>query len=151
MKTNKKKIGDVGIRLKPNDPNILENYIKIRKKTKKKKRKKNKNKKKKTIKSIEIHHKKDPFQQIVEESNKKEKNEITITDLQDDNKSNDKSDKSNESNKSDKSDKSDDIKKVKVQNRPHELSDTDPNVKKLVITASLEPEKKKKGGNIKLE
>tara|TARA_B110000285_G_C15102266_1_gene605700 strand:- start:418 stop:864 length:447 start_codon:yes stop_codon:yes gene_type:complete len=148
MKTNKKRIGDVGIRLKPNDPNILENYIKFRKITRKKKKKKRK-RKKKTVKSIEIHHKKDPLLQIIEESKGKEKNEISITD--DKSEKPDKSEKSDKSDKPDKSDKIDDIKKVKVQNRPHDLSEKDPNVKKLVITTSIEPDKKKKGSKIKLE
>ena len=34
MKTKKKRIGDVGIRLKPIEPNIFENYTKIMKKKK---------------------------------------------------------------------------------------------------------------------
>ena len=54
MKTNKKRIGDVGIRLKPNDPNILENYIKFRKITRKKKKKKRKRKKKKKKKKSKL-------------------------------------------------------------------------------------------------
>ena len=44
MKTKKKKLSDSGIRLKPNQPNLLENYskhIQTRKKKKKKEKRKN--------------------------------------------------------------------------------------------------------------
>ena len=41
---------------------------------------------------------------------------------------------------------------IHVDNKPRDLSETDPNVKKTVkITASLKPDKKKEGGNIILE
>jgi hypothetical protein len=126
MKINKKRLGDVGIRLKPDEPNILENYTKFLKRTRKKKRKKKK-KKKQTVKSIEIHKKKDPF--LIVESDKKD----------------DKDDKP------DKKDKKPEIKKVKIEKGPQDLSEKDPNVKKLVITASTEPDQKKKGSQIKLE
>ena len=80
MKSNKRKIGDVGIRLKPKESNILENYMKHRKRTKKKKKKKSK--KKKSFKSIEIKEKKDPFLQIVEDSNNKvEKEELVVKEI----------------------------------------------------------------------
>ena len=41
------KLGDVGIRLKPNEPNLLENYTKFRKMTRKKKKKPKKKEEKK--------------------------------------------------------------------------------------------------------
>jgi Ran-binding protein 1 len=137
MKINKKQIGDVGIRLKPDEPNLLENYTKFLKRTRKKKRKKKK-KKKQTVKSIEIHKKKDPFL-IVESDNKDKKDDKP-------DKKDDKPDK-----KDDKPDKKPEIKKVKVEKSPQDLSEKDPNVKKLVITASTEPDQKKKGTQIKLE
>jgi hypothetical protein len=133
MKINKKRLGDVGIRLKPDEPNILENYTKFLKRTRKKKRKKKK-KKKQTVKSVEIHKKRDPLLEIAEQVNNKGKEP---------DKEPDKEDK--------KPDKKPEIKKVKVEKKPHDLSETDPNVKKLVITASTEPDQKKKGSQIKLE
>jgi hypothetical protein len=147
MKINKKQIGDVGIRLKPDEPNLLENYTKFLKRTRKKKRKKKK-KKKQTVKSIEIHKKKDPFL-IVESDNKDKKDDKP--DKKDDkpDKKDDKPDKKDD--KDDKPDKKPEIKKVKVEKSPQDLSEKDPNVKKLVITASTEPDQKKKGTQIKLE
>ena len=129
MKINKR-LGDVGIRLKPDEPNLLENYTRIRKRTRKKKKKK-KNKKKKT-KSIEIHKKKDPF--LIVEGDKKK-------DVKEQDKEPDKKEEKIKP----------EIKKVKVEKTPQDLSEKDPNVKKLVITASTEPDQKKKGSQIKLE
>ena len=40
MKTKKKRLGDVGIRLKPDEPNLLEIYTKLRRRTRRKKRQK---------------------------------------------------------------------------------------------------------------
>ena len=77
MKSKKRKIGDSGIRLKPNEPNILENYTKYRKRSKKTKKRKPK-RKKKTVKHVEIKEKKDPLLQIVEESKNKPKEEIVV-------------------------------------------------------------------------
>ena len=135
MKTNQKRLGDVGIRLKPNEPNLLENYTKFRRITRKKKKRKKK-KKKKTVRSIEIHRKTDPFFQIIEDSKKKDKQEISVKE---------------KSDKLEKSDKEPEIKKVRVEKRPQDLSEKDPNVKNLVITASTELDQKKKGSQIKLE
>lgn len=133
MKSKKRKLGDVGIRLKPTDPNILENYTKYRKRTKKKKKKKSK--KKKSFKSVEIREKKDPLLQIVEDSkNKLKKEEISIEELDD------------------KSDKVMETRTIHVDSKSKDLSETDPNVKKTVmITASLKPEKKKEGAGVLLE
>jgi len=135
MKTKKRKLGDVGIRLKPNEPNILENYIKYRKRTRKKKKKKSK--RKKSYKSIEIKEKKDPFLQIVEDSkNKVEKKDLIVEEITD--KSVDK--------------KPEETRTIHVEHKPRDLSETDPNVKKTVmITASLKPEKKKEGTGVILE
>jgi hypothetical protein len=136
MKINKKRLGDVGIRLKPDEPNLLENYTKIRKRTKKKKKKKKKVKK--TMKSIEIHRNKDPFLQIIEDSKKKDKKEIDVKE---------RSDKEPDK----ESDKESEIKKIRVEKQPQDLSEKDPNVKNLVITASTKLEEKKRGSSIKLE
>ena len=142
-KTRKKKKGDVGIRLKPIENNLLENYNEFsirRKKTRKKKKKKIK-KPKKTTKSIEIHKNKDPLLEIIgaQKEKKQNVNEIQIKELDDETDNNLNSEYISE------------IKKVKVEKKAQDLSETDPNVKKLTITASIEPEKKKKGHNVKLE
>ena len=127
MKSKKRKIGDVGIRLKPDESNILLNYTKYRKKNKTKKRKPKKRKSKK-VKNIEIKEKKDPLLQIVEESKGKPKEELVVEELEDNNKE--------ETIKQTKT--------IHVDNKPKDLSDTDPNVKKTVtITASLKPDKDK--------
>ena len=142
-KTRKKKKGDAGIRLKPIENNLLENYNEFssrRKKTRKKKKKKIK-KPKKTTKSIEIHKNKDPLLEIIgaQKEKKQNVNEIQIKELDDETDNNLNSEYISE------------IKKVKVEKKAQDLSETDPNVKKLTITASIEPEKKKKGHNVKLE
>ena len=135
MKSKKKKLGDIGIRLKPKESNILENYMKHRKRTKKKKKKKSKAKNQ-SFKSIEIKEKKDPFLQIVEDSNNKvEKEELVVTEI-----------------KEKQGDKPEETRTIHVDSGPKDLSETDPNVKKTVmITASLKPEKKKEGTGVILE
>jgi len=146
MKINKERLGDVGIRLKPIENNLLENYNEFsirRKKTKKKKKKKIK-KPKKNTKSIEIHKNKDPLLEIIGSQNEQKKqnknmNEIQIKELDDETDNNLNSEYISE------------IKKVKVEKKAQDLSETDPNVKKLTITVSTEPDKKKKGHNVKLE
>ena len=139
MKSKKKKLGDVGIRLKPKESNILENYMKHRKRTHKKKKKKSKNQKR-SFKSIKIKEKKDPFLQIVEDSNNKvKKEELVVTEIKDKLKDKPK-------------DKPEDTRTIHVDSKPKDLSETDPNVKKTVmITASLKPEKKKEGTGVILE
>ena len=163
MKTNRKRLGDVGIRLKPIEPNLLENYTKFRRITRKKKKKKKKRKqKKKTVKSIEIHRKIDPFSQIIEDSKKKkDKQEISVKEAdkepdKEPDKEHDKEPDKEPDKEADKGpdkepDKEPEIKKVKVEKKPQDLSEKDPNVKNLMITASTEPEPKKKGSQIKLE
>ena len=128
-KYKKRKIDDSGIRLKPNEPNILENYTKYRKRNRK--TKKRKPKRKKTTKNVEIKEKKDPLLQIVEESQNKSKEEILVEEIKP-------------------------IKQTKtihVDNKPQDLSEKDPNVTKktLTITASLKPDKDKEGGGVLLE
>ena len=136
MKSKKRKIGDSGIRLKPNESNILENYIKHRKRVRKTKKKKPK-RKKRSVKNVEIKEKKDPLLQIVEESQNKPKEELIIEEIK------------KEENES----KAEETKTIHVDNKPKDLSDTDPNVTKktVTITASLKPEKKKEGGGVLLE
>jgi hypothetical protein len=162
-KTRKKKKGDVGIRLKPIENNLLENYNEFssrRKKTRKKKKKKIK-KPKKTTKSIEIHKNKDPLLEIIgtQKEKKQNVNEIQIKELDDetDNNLNNNLNNNLDNNLNNNLDNNlnseyiSEIKKVKVEKKAQDLSETDPNVKKLTITASIEPEKKKKGHNVKLE
>ena len=68
MEVKKRNLSDNGIRLKPNKPNLLENYSKIRKRTHKKKKKKKKDKSKK----IEIQRKIDPIDKLIQNIKKKE-------------------------------------------------------------------------------
>ena len=133
MKTQKKKIGNVGMRLKPNEPNLLENYSKYRSRKPRKKKKKKK-KPKKSIKQIKVLPNVDPFQKIVDDADKKVKEEITVE----------------EKEEPKKEAPSQETRKIVVQKGPQDLSDTDPGVKNLMITASLEPDKKKKGTTIQI-
>lgn len=121
MKSKKKKIGDSGIRLKPNEPNILDNYTKYRKKKKTKKRKPKRKSKK--IKNVEIKEKIDPLLQIVEQSQNKPKEEIVVEEIK----------------------PIQQTKTIHVDNKPKDLSEKDPNVTKktLTITSSLKPDKDK--------
>ena len=132
MKTRKKKLGNVGMRLKPNEPNLLENYSKYR--SRKPRKKKKKKKPKKSIKQIKVLPKVDPFQRIVDDADKKVKEEITVE----------------EKEEPKKEAPSQETRKIVVQKGPQDLSDTDPGVKNLMITASLEPDKKKKGTTIQI-
>ena len=135
MKTRKKKLGNVGMRLKPNEPNLLENYSKYRSRKPRKKKKKKK-KPKKSIKQIKVLPNVDPFQRIVDDADKKVKEEITVEEK--------------EVSKDTKEEAHEDTRKIVVQKGPQDLSDTDPGVKNLMITASLEPDKKKKGTTIQI-
>jgi hypothetical protein len=140
MKPKKRSIGDVGIRLKPNEPNILVNYMKYRKRVQKTKKKKPKRKPTRSTKSVEIKDKKDPFLKIVEDSQDK-RDDLIVKELDD----------SSETNL-EESVKPTETRTIHVDTKPRELSETDPNVKKTVkITASLKPDKKKEGGGIILE
>ena len=86
-KVKRKNVGDVGIRLKPIETNLLENYNEFsnrRNKTRnKKKRKKTKKPKRPVTKSIEIYDKVDPLYKIMEEGEDKPKGEIEIKELSD--------------------------------------------------------------------
>tara|TARA_Y100001958_G_scaffold158488_1_gene156503 strand:- start:1656 stop:2153 length:498 start_codon:yes stop_codon:yes gene_type:complete len=163
-KIKRKRVGDVGIRLKPVENNLLENYnefSKRRKKTRKKKKKKIKKPKRTVTKSVEIHDKVDPLYKIMEESKGKPKEEIEVKELPDI----DKPDKIKKPDidKPDKEKKPDihvsenieveepQFKKIQVHEGKADITKKDPNIKTLNITASLEPEKKKKGGGILLE
>ena len=133
MKTQKKKIGNVGMRLKPNEPNLLENYSKYRSRKPRKKKKKKK-KPKKSIKQIKVLPNVDHFQRIVDDADKTVKEEIIVE----------------EKEEPKKEAPSPETRKIVVQKGPQDLSDTDPGVKNLMITASLEPDKKKKGTTIQI-
>ena len=85
-KVKRKRVGDAGIRLKPVENNLLENFNEFsnrRKKTRKKKKKKIKKPKRTVTKSIEIHDKVDPLYKIMEESQGKPKEEIEVKELSD--------------------------------------------------------------------
>ena len=157
-KIKRKRFGDAGIRLKPVENNLLENYnefSKRRKKTRKKRQKKIKKPKRTVTKSVEIQPKIDPLYKIMEESRGKPKEEIEVKELSDVDKSDiDKPDKIKKSD----IDVSENIeveepvfKKIQVHEGKADITKKDPNIKTLNITASLEPEKKKKGGGILLE
>ena len=153
-KVKRKLVGDVGIRLKPVETNLLENYNEFsnrRNKTRnKKKRKKTKKPKRDITKSIEIHNKVDPLFKIMEESKDKPKGEIEVKELSDIEKEK-KSEKTKE-HKEEQDDSEEPVfKKIRVQEGKQDLTEKDPNIKSLKITAPLEPDKKKKGHHIKLE
>ena len=163
-KVKRKRVGDVGIRLKPVENNLLENYnefSKRRKKTRKKRQKKIKKPKRTVTKSVEIQPKIDPLYKIMEESRGKPKEEIKIKELSDVDKPD--KEKKPDIDKPDKEKKPDihvsenieveepQFKKIQVHEGKRDLTEKDPNIKTLNITASLEPEKKKKGGGILLE
>ena len=81
MKTKKKKIGNVGIRLSIKEPNLLENYIHYRRRKSKKKKKKKKKRSKK-IKRINIQPKIDLIDKIINDSKiHKDKKEIEIKEI----------------------------------------------------------------------
>lgn len=151
----RKRVGDVGIRLKPIETNLLENYNEFsnrRNKTRnKKKRKKTKKPKRDITKSIEIYDKVDPLFKIMDESKDKPKGEIEIKELSDVEKKSEKIDKSEKVEKDEENKEEPVFKKIRVHEGKPELSEKDPNIKSLKITAPLEPDKKKKGHRIKLE
>ena len=126
MELKKRNLSDNGIRLKPNKPNLLENYSKVRKRTRKKKKKKKKKKKEKS-KTIEIQKKVDPIDKLIQNLNSKE---TKIEDIE----------------IKDKKDKKD-IKIEEINNQVEENK----NIKKLTITASTKPDKKKTGSGFLIE
>ena len=171
-KIKRKRVGDVGIRLKPVENNLLENFNEFsnrRKKTRKKKKKKIKKPKRTVTKSIEIRDKVDPLYKIMEESKNKHKEEIKVKELSDVDKSEkikkpdiDKSEKEHkekgepkekpEKEQEEPEEREEPVfKKIQVHEGKRDISEKDPNIKSLSITVSTEPEKKKKGNGIKLE
>ena len=119
MKTKKKKLSDSGIRLKPNQPNLLENYSKhIQTRKKKKKRKK-----KKSVKQIKLQKRIDPIDKLIQNLSKKQ-TKIEDKKIKD---------------------------KKEIKNIKKDLSEDNENIKKLKITASIKPDKKKMGGGFLIE
>ena len=122
MELKKRNLSDNGIRLKPNKPNLLENYSKVRKRTRKKKKKK-----KEKSKTIEIQKKVDPIDKLIQNLNRKETKieDIEIKDKKDI-----------------------EIEEIEeIDNQVEENKD----IKKLTITASTKPDKKKTGGGFVIE
>ncbi len=159
-KIKRKRVGDVGIRLKPVETNLLENYnefSKRRKKTRKKKKKKIKKPKRTVTKSVEIQPKIDPLYKIMEESKNKPKQEIKVKELSDIDKPDidkpdiDKPDIDKPKKEVDEQPEEPQFKKIQVHEGKADITKKDPNIKSLNITVSTEPEKKKKGHGIKLE
>ena len=81
MKTKKKKMGNVGIRLKPKEPNLLENYSRYRKNRTRKKKKKPKKSKKPKVKKIRVERRVDPMKKIIDDSLKHDKSLIKEIDI----------------------------------------------------------------------
>ena len=127
MELKKRNLSDNGIRLKPNKPNLLENYSKVRKRTRKKKKKK-----KEKSKTIEIQKKVDPIDKLIQNLNRKETKieDIEIKDIEI------------------KDKKEIEIEEIEeINNQVEENKD----IKKLTITASTKPDKKKTGGGFVIE
>ena len=142
MKTKKRKLGNVGLRLKPKEPNLLENYSRYRKKrTRKKKKKKKKKPTKSKVRQIIVERKVDPMKKIIEDSEKHDKSSIKGIDIQE-------STESEESKESKESKGSEEKKTIEIKKK--DLSDTDPNIKKILVD-SIEEEGPKKGSGIKME
>tara|TARA_B100001248_G_C26972628_1_gene270924 strand:+ start:33 stop:503 length:471 start_codon:yes stop_codon:yes gene_type:complete len=155
VKVKRKRVGDVGIRLKPVEKNLMKNLNELserRKKTRKKKKKKIKKPKRTVTKSVEIQPKIDPLYKIMEESKDKPKDEIEVKELSD----KDKEEKDKPTKEVEEHDELEEVeepifKKIQVHEGKQDLTKKDPNIKSLSITVSTEPEKKKKGHGIKLE
>jgi len=126
MKTKKRKMGNVGIRLKPKEPNLLENFSRYRKNRTRKKKKKPKKSKKPKVKKIRVERRVDPMKKIIDDSLKHDKSLIKEIDI-----------------------KESEEKVVEIR-KDKDLSDTDPNIKKILVD-SIEEEIKKKGSGIKME
>ena len=127
MELKKRNLSDNGIRLKPNKPNLLENYSKVRKRTRKKKKKK-----KEKSKTIEIQKKVDPIDKLIQNLNRKETKieDIEIKEIEI------------------KDKKEIEIEEIEeINNQVEENKD----IKKLTITASTKPDKKKTGGGFVIE
>jgi len=129
MKTKKRKMGNVGIRLKPKEPNLLENFSRYRKNRTRKKKKKPKKSKKPKVKKIRVERRVDPMKKIIDDSLKHDKSLIKEIDI--------------------KEVKESEEKTVEIR-KDKDLSDTDPNIKRILVD-SIEEEIKKKGSGIKME
>ena len=129
MKTKKKKMGNVGIRLRPKEPNLLENYSRYRKNRTRKKKKKPKKTKKPKVRKIRVERRVDPMKKIIDDSLRHDKSLIKEIDI--------------------KEVKESEEKTVEIR-KDKDLSDTDPNIKKILVD-SIEEEIKKKGSGIKME
>tara|TARA_B100001093_G_C26697877_1_gene957710 strand:- start:423 stop:860 length:438 start_codon:yes stop_codon:yes gene_type:complete len=139
MKTKKNRVGNIGLRLETNNPNLLENYTKYRKNRtpKKKNKKKNKKKKKKsTVRKIVVQKKIDPLLKIIEDTDKKEvKDDLIIEEKNvqiEDNKVEDNKVKDNKVKDNKMKDN-----KVKDNNNSQ--------IKSIKITGSMKPDKEKTG------
>ena len=126
MKTKKKKMGNVGIRLKPKEPNLLENYSRYRKNRTRKKKKKPKKTKKPKVRKIRVERRVDPMKKIIDDSLRHDKSLIKEIDI-----------------------KESEEKVIEIR-KDKDLSDTDPNIKKILVD-SIEEEIKKKGSGVKME
>ena len=129
MKTKKKKMGNVGIRLRPKEPNLLENYSRYRKNRTRKKKKKPKKTKKPKVRKIRVERRVDPMKKIIDDSLRHDKSLIKEIDI--------------------KEVKESEEKTVEIR-KDKDLSDTDPNIKRILVD-SIEEEIKKKGSGIKIE
>ena len=129
MKTKKKKMGNVGIRLKPKEPNLLENYSRYRKNRTRKKKKKPKKTKKPKVRKIRVERRVDPMKKIIDDSLRHDKSLIKEIDIKESEESEEKT--------------------VEI-GKDKDLSDTDPNIKRILVD-SIEEEIKKKGSGIKIE
>lgn len=128
MKTKKRDIRDSGIRLKPIEHNILKNYSKF---TKRKKKKKKKSKQKKSIKEVQIKPKIDDIDKLLMEQKTHKKKDIEIIDIDE-----------LEKKKEEPITKTIDI----VKGKP-DISEKDPNIKRVKVD-NIEEENSKKGGGI---
>ena len=157
QKQRRKQLSDVGIRLKVDEPNLLENYSKhMRTKRQKKKKKTKKDRKKKgkmsekASKTVVVESGRDPLLNILNETDKKKKDkvEIIIEEIPEDVPVPDGPFLDEE----EEDPFIQEIKKVKVQRKPLDLSERDPeNVKTMTITAAVELDDKKAGVNVRLE
>jgi hypothetical protein len=129
MKTKKRDIRDSGIRLKPLEHNILKNYSKYTKRKKKKKKKKKE--KKRSVKEVQIKPKIDDIDKLLIDQSARQPNDIEIID--DDNKKISK--------------EKVETKKIDIVKGKPDISENDPNIKKVKVD-SIEEDSNKKGGGI---
>lgn len=124
MKTKKRDIRDSGIRLKPIEHNILKNYSKF---TKRKKKKKKRKKKKKSIKEVHIKPKIDDIDKLLTEQKTHTKNDIEIIDTE--------------------LEEEPITKKIDIVKGKPDISEKDPNIKRVKVD-NIEEDNSKKGGGI---